>query len=103
MALNKQILTFGTQGAGAFELKTRREPVLACWESCCFPVLWVMLSGEKQQGGPFGQGMMFPESGDSKIPREQEEECVCVCVYVSPCLWKERGCSSVVLDVHKAT
>lgn len=65
--------------------------MLACWESYCCPVLWVMLGGEKQQRGSFGQGMIFPESEEGKIPRELEKEGECVPVYVSLCLWEEEA------------
>lgn len=72
--------------------------MLACWQSYCRLVLWVMLGREKQQTGPFGQGIMFPESGEGKIPGKRKN----MRMYVCPCLWEEGVCSSVVLGVHKA-
>lgn len=44
----------------------------------------MVLGGEKQQRGPFGQGVMLPESGEGKVPREQKREgrvCACLCMY----------------------
>lgn len=49
-----------------------------------------MLAGEKQQRGPLGQGVMFPESGEGKIPREQEEK------------EEERGCARIPFGKREA-